>query len=105
MQLDFSHIVAVIHKIDELTQFMFVADMFENLIGDESGLNKLWGALQHLKHNKHEVILFHVTDLKTELEFNFENRPYKFIDLENGVELKLQPSEVKSVYNKKMNAF
>ena len=96
---------AVADKIHRRSLVIIFSDMFENLIGDESGLNKLWGALQHLKHNKHEVILFHVTDVQTELEFNFENRPYKFIDLENGVELKLQPNEVKSVYNQKMNAF
>jgi hypothetical protein len=29
----------------------------------------LFNALQHLKHNKHKVVLFHVVDNKTELKF------------------------------------
>jgi len=50
----------------------------------------LFASLQHLKHNKHEVILFHVTDKRFEIDFEFEDRPYLFIDLETGDELKLQ---------------
>ena len=60
-------------------------------------------ALQHLKHSKHEVVLFHVIDKSKELDFNFENRPYKFIDLETNEELKLQPNQVKEFYVEKMN--
>ena len=58
----------------------------------------LFSALQHLKFRKHEVILFHVTDKKLELDFEFENRPYHFIDMESGEELKLNPNQVKEQY-------
>ena len=68
--------------------------MFENSDNNEP----LFSALQHLKHKKHEVILFHVTDKEKEFDFNFENRPYKFIDMESGEELKLNASEVKQNY-------
>ena len=60
--------------------------------------NEIFSALQHLKHNKHEVILFHVTDKATEEEFKFDNRPYKFIDMESGEEVKIHPSEVRDNY-------
>lgn len=53
--------------------------------------NKLFEALKNLKHSKHEVILFHTHDKKLDLDFNFENRPYQFIDLETGEEIKLRP--------------
>jgi hypothetical protein len=49
--------------------------------------DKLLSALQHLKHNKHKVVLFHVVDAKTELNFDFDNAPHKFIDVETGEEL------------------
>jgi hypothetical protein len=55
-------------------------DMFQT--EDE---DKLLRALQHLKHNKHKVVLFHV-NAKTELNFDFDNTPRKFIDVETGEE-------------------
>ncbi|HNE30701.1 MAG TPA: DUF58 domain-containing protein, partial [Saprospiraceae bacterium] len=58
-----------------------------------------------LRHNKHEVILFHVTDKKHELDFEFENRPYIFIDMESGEQVRLQPGQVKEFYTKQVNTF
>ena len=57
-----------------------------------------FSALQHLRHNHHEVILFHVIDHKSELNFEFDNRPYRFVDMENGEVVKLNPGEVKDYY-------
>jgi uncharacterized protein (DUF58 family) len=73
---------------------MVFSDMFE----ETNNLEHLFSALQHLKHNKHEVVLFHVADKQKELEFSFENRPYRFVDLESGEEIKLQPNEVREKY-------
>lgn len=62
-------------------------------------------ALQHLKHKNHEVLLFHVKDKATEVDFKFEDRPYEFIDLESNEKIKVQPSDVKATYQTKMNNF
>jgi hypothetical protein len=40
-----------------------------------------------------------------EIEFEFQNRPYKFIDAESGEMLKLSPKEVKQEYVKQAQAF
>jgi hypothetical protein len=61
--------------------------------------------LQHLRHNKHEVILFHVVDRKKELEFKYENRPYVFIDIETGEKVKLQSNQVKDHYLEHIEKF
>jgi len=76
---------------------MIFSDMLDSLEEQE-----LFLALQHLKHNKHEVVLFHVVDKMKEIDFTFENRPYKFIDMETGEELKLQPNQVKDLYIERM---
>jgi DNA-dependent RNA polymerase auxiliary subunit epsilon len=68
--------------------------MLENI----ASADELFSALRHLKHNKHEIIIFHVVDKNKEIDFEFDNRPYKFIDLENGDELKITPNEVKELY-------
>lgn len=71
----------------------------------EDGLNKIFAALQHLKHNKHEIILFNVLDHKMELAFEFENRPHTFIDIESGEEIKLHPNDVRASYLEAINLY
>lgn len=91
-------IADTIHKRSLVVIF---SDMFENSEENE----KLFAALQHLKFAKHEVILFHVTDKKHELEFEFQNSPYEFIDMESGESLKLQSNEVKEHYVSKISEY
>jgi len=79
--------------------------IFSDMMDNSESADQLFAALQHLKHNKHEVILFHVTDKSKELNFDFENRPYKFIDLETKQEIKLHPSEVKDYFFKAMTEY
>ncbi len=67
--------------------------------------HELFSALQHLKYNKHEVILFHVVDKQQEFDFEFDNRPYQFIDVETGDKIKLQPNEIKDYYITHMKKF
>jgi hypothetical protein len=62
--------------------------------------DELFSALQHFKYNKHDVVLFHVEDKKTEVDFEFSNRPYLFIDSETGDRMKLFPAQVKEQYVK-----
>ncbi|MBO72543.1 MAG: DUF58 domain-containing protein [Flavobacteriales bacterium] len=65
---------------------------------EKENLDSVMQSLQHLKHNKNEVIVFNVFDKKFEEEFDFGNRPHKFIDLETGDEIKLTPSEFKEKF-------
>ena len=64
-----------------------------------------FAALQHLKYNKHEVILFHLVEGSKEEKFEFENRPYEFVDLESGEKLRLQPNQIKDEYVGRMKEF
>ena len=66
---------------------------------------QLFSALQHLKHNKHEVVLFHVVDKKYEIDFEFKNRPYLFVDVETGEEVRLQSNQVKEHYVAQITKF
>ena len=75
-------------------------DMFQN-----QDKEKLFNALQHLKHNKHKIVVFHVYDQKTEMEFGFDNAPRKFIDVESGEELNLYAENVKGLYEEKIKKY
>jgi len=84
----------IANTIHRRSLVVIFSDMFANASDDE----EIFKALQHLKHNLHEVVLFHVNDKSTEIEFEFSDRPHLFIDLETGNKIKLQPSEVKLSY-------
>jgi len=88
-------------SIHKRSLVMIFSDMFEQSEDSEH----LFSALQHLKHNKHEVVLFHVVDKAKELDFEFENRPYLFIDMESDERLHLQPNQVKAFYVSQMAKF
>lgn len=94
-----------LHEIADNTHkrslIVIFSDMFDGSIESE----QLFSALQHLKYNKHEVVLFHVVDKKKEFDFEFENRPYEFIDMESGEKIKLQSNEVKEYYTTKVHEF
>jgi len=89
--------VAFLHQIAEKihrrSMIVLFTDMFQS--GNEDAL---FTALQHLKHNKHKVVLFHVIDQKTELNFDFDTTPRKFIDLESGEEINIFAETVKETY-------
>ena len=87
-------------KIHRRSLIIIFTDMFEN-----NDTEELFAALQHLKFNKHEVILFHTTERSKELEFDFPNRPYTFRDMESGEKVRLFPAEVKEYYVKNIESF
>lgn len=72
--------------------------IFSDLMETKEDTETLFRSLQHLKFNKHEVILFHVQDKEKESDFNFQNRPYLFTDPETGHQLKVMPNEVRESY-------
>lgn len=91
----------IARKIQKRSLVVIFSDMFENSEHEEA----LFPALQHLRHNLHEVLLFHITDRKTELAFEFEDRPYEFIDVESGDRIKVQPNQVRSYYRERMEKY
>lgn len=84
-------------KIHKRSLVILFTDMFE---GEDP--ESIFQALQHMKHRRHEILVFHVVDKNTEYNFQFEDRPYEFVDLETGEKMKLQPSEVKDNFESHM---
>lgn len=94
-----------LHLIAENTHKRSLIILFSDMFDNSEKNEELFSALQHLKHNKHEVILFHVVDQQKEINFEYENRPYRFIDSESGDELKLNPKDVKELYKEKVSSY
>ena len=94
-----------LNEIAETIHKRSLVVIFSDMMDNSENPEELFSALQHLKHNKHEVILFHVTDKKTEEDFKFENRPYLFVDVESGEEVKVHSNEIRESYINSMKNF
>lgn len=94
----------VLHQIAENIHKRSLVIIFSDML-DGSNTDELFSALQHLRYNKHEVILFNVTDHNLEREFDFNNQPHKFVDLESGQVVKFNPWEVKNHYVETVNDY
>lgn len=100
-----SLVTEALHQIAENIHKRSLVIIFSDMMENSAKQDELFAALQHLKHNKHEVILFHVTDKAKEQEFDFENRPYLFIDMESGEKIKVNSNEVKASYIQAMQTY
>jgi uncharacterized protein (DUF58 family) len=96
--------VKALHMIAENIHKRSLVILFSDLVEQES-TDELFEALQHLKYNKHEVLLFNVTDHRQEREFDFRSQPYRFVDLESGEHFKFSPKDLKTNYKKAVSEY
>lgn len=96
-----TNITKVLHQVagqvHQRSMVIIFSDMLENSLNAEK-MRALFAAIQHLKYNKHEVIIFNVSDRKKEVEFNFDNRPHQFIDIESGEQVRVHPGKIRDAY-------
>lgn len=96
--------ITFLHQIAEKIHRRSMIVLFTDMLQTKDD-NALFNALQHLKHDKHKVVLFHVIDDKTELHFDYDNAPRKFIDIENGEEVTLFAENVKEIYEENVQSY
>jgi len=87
-----------LHRIAEMLHKRSLVIIFSDMMDQSGRVEEMFSALQHFKHYKHEVVLFHVVDKKLEEELDMDNRPMKFVDMESGETIKLNPIEVRERY-------
>lgn len=97
----YTYLHQIAEKMHRRSLVFLFTDMLQTLNDDD----KLFEALRHLKHNKHEVILFHVMDKQKEFQFNFSNSPKRFIDVETGDFINLYADNVKEVYTEAVSNY
>ena len=102
---ELSDISTVLHRIADQTHRRSMIVIFTDLLEKGRDHARLFDALQHLKHNKHEVIVFNTVNVPNEIEFEYGNRPVTFEDLESGEKIKLQPQDIKDQYVKRVKEY
>lgn len=97
----YKYLHEIAEKIHKRSMIFLFTDMFQTAENED----KLFEALRHLKYNKHEVILFHVFDKQKELNFDFNNKPKRFIDVETGEHINLYADTIKENYSKAVKTY
>ncbi len=96
-----TNVADTIHLIAEMIPKRSLVVIFSDMLDNTHREDDVFSALQHLRFKHHEVIVFHVIDKSKELDFDFSNRPYEFIDMETGEKVKVNTAEVAAIYRKK----
>ena len=99
-------VAGVLHTIAQQIPKRSLVIVFSDMLGRGAAEQAAaLAALQHLRHQHHEVLVFHVLDRATESNFDFQDRLYIFEDVETGQEIRLQPSQVRAQYRAAMQQF
>jgi len=88
-------------KLNRRSLVVILTDLFENVDGHDA----LISALRHLRHQKHEVLLFNVLEHQSERELDFRDGKFLFEDMETGSEIEVIPSQVKEDYMAKVKEY
>ena len=95
----------ILHEIAEKIHRRSLIFLFTDMFQVDKDQEALFEAIRHLKYNKHELVLFHTIDNKHEIDFNFDNKPKKFIDVETGETINLYAEQVKDNYKKEVEKY
>ncbi len=97
-----SAVAETLHLLAEKMHRRSLVVIFTDAFVGEGNEEPLFDALRHLRHCKHEVLLFHTFDRDKELELNYGNKPYLFIDMETDKRVKMFPNEFAERYRNEM---
>jgi len=86
----------IAEKIGSRAMIVVLSDFF-------CDLEELQDALQHLRHKKHDVTLFHLMDPQ-EISFKFE-RPHRFVDMEDNTAIVAEPTLIADEYREAVKEF
>jgi len=94
-----------LHLIAEKLKRRSLVFLFSDMLQDDVEQEQLFEALQHLKYNKHEVILFHTYSKEKEYNFDFDNSPKKFVDVESGASINLYADSIRDIYKSSVETY
>jgi uncharacterized protein (DUF58 family) len=93
-----TRLASVLHETAEIIHKRSMVMVFTDFWSLNEDAQEVFNALNHLKHQRHEVIVFHVYQREHESDFSFENRPFILVDMESGEEIRMLPNEYRNQY-------
>lgn len=97
-----TNLASILHEVADNIHKRSLVILFSDMFDSAADLDEIFVALQHVKHNKHEVIIFNTLDKSLEIDLDLDDKPYLLIDLESGEEVKVQADEIREYYSKQV---
>ncbi|MEL7833650.1 DUF58 domain-containing protein [Fodinibius sp. Rm-B-1B1-1] len=88
----------VAERLNHRSLVIVLTDLFENVEQHD----QLISSLKHLRHRKHEVLLFNVLEEKSEQKLDFPDRRLRMQDMETGSQMEVLPAQIREDYQKKV---
>ena len=86
-------------RIHRRSLVIIISDLYETAESQDEVVR----ALRHLRHQGHEVLIFHVLESATERLFDLPDHPVILRDMESGEEMSLHPAQLREAYVAKMS--
>ena len=80
---------------------VILTDLFENVASHDA----LISSIRHLRHQRHEVLLFNLMEERSERDLDFPDGTFLFEDLESGEELEVIPAQIRSEYKTRVEEY
>lgn len=96
-------LVPALHNIARQIHKRSLVIIFSDLMDTNSTNDELIDALNHIKYANNEVVVIQPLDLAKEINLELDNKPYAFVDIETGTEMKVSPAEIQQEYQKTAN--
>lgn len=90
----------VLHEMAERIRKRGLVVLISDLLDDET---KMLSGLKHFRHNKQEILVFHIIDPE-EVIFSFSSRT-NFEDIETGERITAEPWQIRKAYLERMQSF
>ena len=90
----------VLHQVAERLKRRGLIVLISDLMDEPE---KILAGLKHFRHDKHEVLVFHIMD-RSEADFAFGGE-IQFEDLESGERVKTQPRYIRGAYREQIQKF
>jgi len=90
-----TNLSSVLHEMAERIKKRGLTIIISDLMDD---MEQIMSGLKHFRHNKQELIVFHIMD-REEMEFSFNTRT-RFKDMETGEVITTEPWQIRTAYQK-----
>ncbi|TVQ66146.1 MAG: DUF58 domain-containing protein [Balneolaceae bacterium] len=92
---------ALAESLKRKSLVVILTDLFENVANHDA----LISSIRHLRHQRHEVLLFNLLEQRSERDLDFPNGKFLFEDMETGSEMEVIPAQIRSEYKAKVDEY
>lgn len=95
----------VLHRLAETLGQRSLVVLISDLFEDPQQVESLKQALRHLRHNKHEVLVFNLIEARAERKLDVKGDRLQLFDLESDSSLFVDAAQIRSDYQEKIQTY